>query len=95
MSRGPGIWQRTLLNVTDGGLAMTVRAVVMDSVTQPARSDYVSARRATRSLALAGRISAVYLHGCRGCGSPADVSGMAPPGPDRPGLASLSAGPGW
>jgi hypothetical protein len=109
MSRGPGSWQRALLNVTDGGLAMTVKAVVLDSVPQPARSDYVSARRATRSLAEAGRLSAVYLSGCRGCGAVQRVQrpgccassrpllGIAPIGTRPPSLAPPPAHrpPSW
>src|SRR6185437_5297253 len=70
MSRGPGTWQRAILGIAGDGLATTVRAIVLDCVPQPTRSDYVSARRATKTLALSGRVSAVYLHACPSCGAP-------------------------
>jgi hypothetical protein len=69
MSRGPGVWQRSLLSVTSDGLLATTRAIMLGSVTRPTRSDNVCIRRAAKSLALAGRIQAAYVHACAECGA--------------------------
>jgi hypothetical protein len=109
MSRGPGTWQRAILDITGDGLATTVRAVVLDTVAQPTRGDYVSARRATKTLALAGRVSAVYLHACPSCGalhrtqphrccaSIRPMLGITPAGSHPPSLAPppVSPVPDW
>jgi hypothetical protein len=58
------MWQRAILDVTGNGLAATVCSIVQESTSEPTRSDHVCARRAVKTLALAGRIRAVYLYGC-------------------------------
>ena len=76
MSRGPGIWQRAILRVADDGLAGTVCAIVKGCVTKPSRSDHVCARRSLKTLAMAGRVHAVYLYGCPACGASSGAGEM-------------------
>jgi hypothetical protein len=92
MGRGPGPWQRALLRVTGDGLAATTRAVVLDCVTHPTRSDNVCARRAAKALALAGRIQACYLYACPDCGAIRRAGGPACCASVRPMLAVAPAG---
>ena len=107
MSRGPGIWQRAILRAADDGLAGTVCAIVKGSVTEPSRSDHVCARRSLKTLAMAGRVHAVYLYGCPACGAVRQTHGccgqmrpmlgFAPAGTQPPSIAPppVRPVPGW
>lgn len=68
VSRGPGVWQRRILRTTGGTVVATVSGVVRAAVIQPTRDDFTAARRATRQLALAERVSATYVYACLACG---------------------------
>ena len=68
MSRGPGTWQRQILHTTSGTVVATVSGIVRATVVSPDRNDHTSARRAAKQLALAQRVSAVYVHTCAKCG---------------------------
>lgn len=61
MSRGPGNWQRRILDALDTmgpEHVYLVPDLVRDNVPNPTRSDHVSARRAVRRLSEDGRILA-------------------------------------
>jgi hypothetical protein len=68
VSRGPGTWQRRILRTTGGTDVATVSGVVRIAVSQPTRDDFTAARRATKQLALAERVSATYAYACVRCG---------------------------
>ena len=68
VSRGPGTWQRQILHTTSGTVVATVSGIVRATVVSPDRNDHTSARRAAKQLALAQRVSAVYVHTCAKCG---------------------------
>jgi hypothetical protein len=67
MSRGPGTWQRQILQVTSGTVVASVSGIVRTTVVSPDRNDYTSARRGAKGLALAQRVSAVYCWTCTRC----------------------------
>lgn len=59
MSRGPGVWQRRILTAVaqlPQNDIYTLRSIVEAWVSDPQRSDHVSARRAAKRLAEDGRI---------------------------------------
>jgi hypothetical protein len=67
MSRGPGRWQKQLLSAVSGTVVASVSGVVKTTVVSPDRDDFVSARRGTKQLALAQRVSALYVWCCTRC----------------------------
>ena len=77
MSRGPGVWQRPLLRATSDAV-VTVRQVVKTVKVNPEPDDFKSAKRGARGLALAGRVSATYVHACEGCGEIQDRDVLRP-----------------
>lgn len=74
MSRGPGRWQRALIEAAeeserDGYLWATVAGTVRDQLGhEPTRTELVAARRAAATLAAAGRVRTIYVMWCRVCG---------------------------
>lgn len=62
MSRGPGRWQRVLIDLLDTHEAFSVADAVRATTSNPTRSDLVAARRAARSLVEAGKARAVYVY---------------------------------
>jgi len=63
MSRGPGVWQRLLLDALEGVEAVNVStAAYALRGPRPARADFVAVRRAARALAEAGKVRAVYVY---------------------------------
>jgi hypothetical protein len=68
VSRGPGVWQRPILRAASDAVVVTVRQVVKTVKVNPDPDDFKSAKRGARGLALAGRVSATYVHACEGCG---------------------------
>lgn len=65
MSRGPGRWQRALIQAADGALVATTYGVVKATLAAPYRNDFTTARRGARGLALKQRLTAglrVELH---------------------------------
>ena len=88
MSRGPGVWQRKILDTTSGTLVACVSGIVRTSVVSPDRDDFTSARRAAKQLALAERVNAVYAWCCTKCMRIQDRDDPVPCcGPVRPLLA--------
>src|SRR5258708_15219736 len=83
MSRGPGSWQRSLLQVTDGGLLATTRSVLLDRAPRPTRSDVVCVIRATRALAEKGAPAGALRPCMQGLryGPPQRVSSLLHPHP--------------
>lgn len=77
MSRGPGRVQRELLSAARGELVVAVPGIVRAMTPVPTHDDFASARRATRQLVLAERLSAVPMWTCSRCYRPLDF-------PDRP-----------
>jgi hypothetical protein len=67
VSRGPGTWQRQILRVTSGSVIATVSGIVRTAVVTPDRNDYTAARRGAKQLALAQRVSALYVWCCTLC----------------------------
>ena len=67
VSRGPGTWQRQILQVTSGTVVASVSGIVRTTLVSPDRNDYTSARRGAKGLALAQRVSAVYCWTCARC----------------------------
>ena len=57
---------------------MTVRQVVKTVKVNPDPDDFKSAKRGARGLALAGRVSATYVHACEGCGEIQDRDVLRP-----------------
>jgi hypothetical protein len=61
VSRGPGRWQRVLLDALEQYDAVGVGATVWEHLGRPAtRSEEVAARRAARRLVEAGKARAIY-----------------------------------
>ncbi len=88
MSRGPGVWQRKILDTTSGTLVACVSGIVRTTVVSPDRDDFTSARRAAKQLALAERVNAVYAWCCTKCMRIQDRDDPVPCcGPVRPLLA--------
>ncbi len=93
MSRGPGRWQRELLSATSGTVVVAVSGVVKTVVPTPSRDDFTAARRAAKQLALAQRVSAVYVWGCTRCNEVQDRADLQQCcGPVRPMLAVARPG---
>ena len=67
MSRGHGRWERELLTATASICITPVSAVVRSVVPEPGRSDYTSARRAAKQLAMKSQVSALYAWTCPRC----------------------------
>lgn len=78
MSRGPGRWQREILRVTSGVCVATVSGIVRARLPEPHRDAFVAARRGARGLALAQRVSAVYVWGCTRCNQIQDRNNPQP-----------------
>lgn len=72
MSRGPGVWQREVLRTTAGVHTATVRGIVLARLPEPTRPAYVAARAASKTLALAGKVTASYAFACARCGAVQD-----------------------
>ncbi len=73
MSRGPGRWQRHLLDALEEyELVVVVNLVSQVTGGSATRAEHVAARRAARTLAEAGRCRAVYMAGCTECGKLVD-----------------------
>lgn len=70
MSRGPGRWQRALLDAVAEYDVVSV-ADVAESIVgrEPTRSELVAIRRAAAELAKAGALRATYVQRCRRCGA--------------------------
>ena len=69
MSRGPGRWQRVLLDLVESHDAVPVADAVHSELgREPTRSESVAARRAARLLAEQGKARAIYLGCCKRCG---------------------------
>lgn len=67
MSRGPGRWQRALIQAADGALVATTYGVVKATLAAPYRNDFTTARRGARGLALKQRLTAVCVWSCTRC----------------------------
>ena len=78
VSRGPGVWQRPILRAASDAVVVTVRQVVKTVKVNPDPDDFKSAKRGARGLALAGRVSATYVHACEGCGEIQDRDVLRP-----------------
>lgn len=62
MGRGPGIWQRVILDTLEqGDVLLPVVSLAYAVRGNPTRSDFVAARRAVRTLAEAGKVRAIYM----------------------------------
>jgi hypothetical protein len=69
MSRGPGRWQRVLLDALAEFDVLPVLTVAYNTLgREPTRSELVAVRRAARTLAEAGTARALYLGQCPRCG---------------------------
>ena len=69
MSRGPGLWQRVLLDALTSHDVVPVGTVVHNDLGRPGtRAELVAARRAAGRLAEDGKARAIYLGCCRRCG---------------------------
>jgi len=82
VSRGPGRWQRVILErVGTAPYVAAVQDIVADTVVNPTRSNEVAARRAARLLKRDGRLGTGYLTMCseRNCVE-MDSHGPACPG---------------
>ena len=70
MSRGPGRWQRVILDHMDNNpqyKAATLDSIVREHLQRtPTRSEMVAARRALKTLAIAGKVRAIYHPGAKG-----------------------------
>jgi hypothetical protein len=74
MSRGPGRWQRALLDDLDGHDLGAVGTLVHNHLGRPpTRSEMVAARRAARRLAEDGLVQALHLAECRSCGALSEI----------------------
>lgn len=62
MSRGPGFWQRLLLDALEGTEAVSVSSAPWAASDSPTRSDFVAVRRAAATLAQAGKVRAIYRY---------------------------------
>lgn len=68
MSRGPGRWQRALLEALDTHpIALVGRVTYNHLGREPTRSELVATRRAARRLVEDGKARAIYLGQCRHC----------------------------
>ena len=67
MSRGHGRWEQRLLRAASGAVVVPVSGIVRACVVSPGRSDYTSARRAAKSLAVKSQLSVLYAWSCPGC----------------------------
>jgi hypothetical protein len=67
MSRGHGRWERAIMEATGCAVVVPVGTIVRTTVVTPGRSDFTSARRATRTLATKSEISALYTWTCPRC----------------------------
>ena len=68
MSRGPGRWQRVLLEEVGRRDLVPIADVVYNHTGQsPTRSDMTAARLAAKRLAESGRVRAIYLLRCTVC----------------------------
>lgn len=67
MSRGPGRWERELISATASICITPVSGIVKAVVPEPGRSDFTSARRAAKQLAMKSQVSALYAWTCPGC----------------------------
>lgn len=68
MSRGPGRWQRAILDALseyEVGDVLTIAYNFLDR--DPSRAEMVAARRAVRRLAEDGQVRAIYLGCCVRC----------------------------
>jgi len=61
MGRGPGLWQRVILDTLEDAEAVPTTAVAYAIRGNPTRSDFVAVRRAARVLAEAGKVRAIYM----------------------------------
>ena len=69
MSRGPGRWQRALLDGLAGRDLGAVGTLAHNHLGRaPTRAEMVAARRAARRLAEDGLVQALHLGACRRCG---------------------------
>jgi len=64
VSRGPGRWQRAILDRLRHQYVVAVHDVVTAQVVDPSRSDYVAARRAAWALCRARRVGAGHVTLC-------------------------------
>ena len=62
MGRGPGLWQRVILDALEDVEAVPTTAVAYAVRDAPTRSDFVAVRRAARTLAEAGKVRAIYMY---------------------------------
>lgn len=62
MSRGPGVWQRLLLDALEGVEAVNTSSAPYAMTPAPTRSDFVAVRRAARRLAETGQVRAIYRY---------------------------------
>jgi hypothetical protein len=67
MSRGPGRWERELISATASICITPVSGLVKAAVPEPDRSDFTSARRAAKSLAMKSQVAALYAWSCPRC----------------------------
>ena len=94
VSRGPGTWQRQILQVTSAPVVATVAGIVKAAKANPDIDDFKSAKRGARGLALAQRVSAVYVHACPKCGQPQDSETPEPCCTRSPRAMLAVCGPG-
>jgi hypothetical protein len=66
------------LRVTNSIVVASVSGIVRTTVVTPDRNDYTSARRGAKQLALAQRVSAVYVYACARCGEIQDREDAQP-----------------
>jgi hypothetical protein len=67
VSRGPGRWQRLLLDALDEYEFVPVNTVVLNNTIEATRIELVAARRAARALVESGRARAIYRSRCTSC----------------------------
>lgn len=68
MSRGPGTWQRAILDSLEEHDVATVRDVASTVLGRPpTQSESTAVRRATYRLLKDGKVGALYLGLCSGC----------------------------
>jgi len=68
VSRGPGRWQRVILDRLRHEHVICVNDVVVANVLNPSRADFVAARRGAATLASAGRVGTGRITLCSDIG---------------------------
>jgi hypothetical protein len=72
MSRGPGRWQRLLLQLVSEyhfvPIIDVVESTTFEQGREATRADHVAARRAAKRIAEDGKARAIYLWRCNACG---------------------------